>query len=66
MHTVQLEQLVQKLQSLPPQRVSEVENFIDSLRQHEKIASTQAALNAAETLLEEIWGNADDAHYDRL
>ena len=66
MHTVQLEQLVQKLQTLPPQRVSEVEDFIDSLHQRERLASTQAALNAAETLLEEIWGYADDAHYDRL
>ena len=67
MNTMVLEQLVQKLQMLPPQRVAEVEDFIDFLRLREQSeAATQAAMQAAEPVLESVWDNADDADYDRL
>ena len=67
MNTMVLEQLVQKLQMLPPQRVAEVEDFIDFLRLREQTeATTQAAMQAAEPVLEQVWDNADDADYDRL
>jgi len=59
--------LIEKLKSLPPERVAEVEDFVDFLRtRDEERALVRAASKASEPALAKIWDNDDDAAYDRL
>lgn len=53
--------LLEKLRSLPPERLAEVEDFVDFLahRQAGESGLTQAALT-------KVWDNPADADYDRL
>ena len=67
MQTPQIDQAVAKLKQLPPERVAEVEDFIDFLSQRDADqAMTQAAKLISEPVLNQIWDNEDDAEYDRL
>lgn len=62
-----IEQVIDKLQALSPERVSEVEDFIDFLSQRDTDRElTQEAMSAAEPVLEQVWDNPDDAEYDNL
>lgn len=62
-----IEQVVQKLQTLSPNRIHEVEDFIDFLSQRDTDQQlTQAAMAASEPALHAIWDNSDDAEYDKL
>ncbi len=62
-----IEQVVQKLQTLTPNRINEVEDFIDFLSQRDcNRQLTQAAMTTSETALNTVWDNADDAEYDKL
>ena len=59
--------LIAKLKDLHPQRVAEVEDFIDFLRTRDKErALARAATKAAEPAFGGIWDNDSDAAYDRL
>jgi hypothetical protein len=59
--------LLAKLQQLPPQRLAEVEDFIDFLRSREDDrAFAHAAARAAEPAFAKVWDNDEDAAYDRL
>ena len=59
--------ILEKLRQLPPERLAEVEDFVDFLRTREgDRALTQAAQQASEPPLAKVWENADDADYDRL
>ncbi len=59
--------LIAKLKELPPQRLAEVEDFVDFLRTREgNRAVVRAAAKAAEPAFARIWDNSDDAAYDRL
>jgi len=67
MQAQHIEQLVQKLQTLTPNRINEVEDFIDFLSQRDTDQQlTQAAMAASEPALNAIWNNTDDAEYDKL
>jgi len=67
MQPYQIEQVIQKLQALPPERVNEVEDFIDFLSQRDADRRlTQGAMAAAEPVLDQVWDNPDDAEYDKL
>ena len=67
MQEQRIEQMIHKLQSLPPETVTEVEDFIDFLSQRDtERRLTRAAMAVAEPALGAIWDNADDAEYDRL
>lgn len=67
MQTQQIEQVVQKLQALAPNRINEVEDFIDFLSQRDSDQQlTQAAMVASEPALNTVWDNPDDAEYDKL
>lgn len=67
MQTQQIDQVIQKLQALPPERVTEVEDFIDFLSQRDtERGLTQAAMAATGPTLNAIWDNPDDAEYDKL
>jgi hypothetical protein len=62
-----IEQIVHKLRTLRPERLGEVEDFIDFLSQREDERQlTRAAMSASETALTAVWNNPDDAEYDQL
>jgi hypothetical protein len=59
--------LIEKLKSLPPERVAEVEDFVDFLRaRDEERALVRAATRAAEPAFAKLWDNDADAAYDKL
>lgn len=58
--------LIEKLKELPPQRLAEVEDFVDFLRAREERRLTQAAAKASEPAFAKTWENDEDAAYDRL
>ena len=67
MEAQHIEQVVQKLEALAPNRIDEVEDFIDFLSQRDTDQQlTQAAMAASEPILNAIWSNDDDAEYDQL
>ena len=52
---------------MPPQRVAEVEDFVDFLRaRDEAMQLTAAAARASEPSFAQVWDNDDDAVYDHL
>jgi hypothetical protein len=59
--------LVEKLKDLPPQRLAEVEAFVDFLRSRELDAQlVRTATQVSEPAFKSVWDNSDDAEYDRL
>ena len=56
-----------KIQSLPPERLAEVEDFVDFLTTRSQDRRlTQAAARLSEDSFRAVWDNSDDAEYDRL
>lgn len=64
----QIEQaILEKMKGLRPERIAEVEDFVDFLKSRDEERSvTHAAGSLAEESLRKVWDNADDADYDRL
>lgn len=61
------ESLLDKIRNLPDERVAEVEDFVDFLRQrNEEHCLTHAASRLSESAFQKIWDNPEDADYDRL
>jgi len=59
--------IVEKLKGLPPERVAEVEDFVDFLwTRNENQRLTQAATMASIPAFNKVWNNFDDADYDQL
>ena len=59
--------ILEKMKGLRPERIAEVEDFVDFLKtRDEERGVTQAAGALAEESLRKVWDNADDADYDRL
>jgi hypothetical protein len=59
--------LIQKIRSLPPERITEVEDFVDFLKTRDQDrALTQAASRLSEEAFRQVWDNPDDTEYDRL
>lgn len=59
--------LIEKIDALSPERVEEVEDFVDFLRQKDQDRQlTRAATKIAEPSLKKVWDNPDDAVYDAL
>ena len=59
--------LFDKIKQLPPQRLAEVEDFVDFLREREaEQRLTQAAAKASEASFAQVWQNDDVAAYDRM
>ena len=59
--------LMDRIQALPPDRIAEVEDFVDflCLRERDR-ALASAAAAASEPSLAAIWDNPDDDAYDAL
>jgi hypothetical protein len=59
--------LIDKIKQLPPQRLAEVEDFVDFLREREADQSlTHAAAKASIASFANVWDNDEDAAYDRM
>jgi hypothetical protein len=59
--------LIDKIRQLPPQRLAEVEDFVDFLRSREdEQRLTRAAAKMAEVSFAAVWNNDEDAAYDRM
>lgn len=59
--------LIDKLDQLPPERVAEVEDFVDFLRHKDQDRRLmQAAAQTAAPSFKKVWDNPDDAVYDSL
>lgn len=61
------EELIEKIKSLPPDKLSEVEDFVDFLRQRgEDRNLARAVAKLSEDAFRKVWDHPDDADYDRL
>jgi hypothetical protein len=59
--------LIEKIRSLPPEKLVEVEDFVDFLKMRdEDRLVTRAATKLSEESFRQVWDNPDDAEYDRL
>ena len=68
MTKVEEQALLEKIRQLPPERLAEVEDFVDFLacRRAEERGLTHAAGQLATVAFSRIWDNPADADYDRL
>ena len=63
----QLQQVQEKLGHLTPERLTEVEDFIDFLHQRDQQNILQKTYaQASERAFSQVWDNDDDAVYDHL
>ena len=59
--------LLEKIRSLSPERLAEVEDFVDFLSQRSDDSTLSfAAMKLSEDAFRKVWDNPDDADYDRL
>jgi hypothetical protein len=59
--------LIEKIRTLSAERIAEVEDFVDFLRQRdEERRLLKAAAKLSENAFQEVWDNPGDAAYDRL
>lgn len=59
--------IIEKIKGLPPERVAEVEDFVDFLRmRNDDQRLTQAATKASTSAFNKVRYNPDDADYDKL
>lgn len=59
--------LIEKIRGLSSDKVVEVEDFVDFLRQRDSDRRmVRAAARLSEDSLSKVWDNPDDADYDRL
>lgn len=59
--------LIEKLKDLPPEKLVEVEDFVDFLRERDEARKfTHAAALMSEPAFAKVWDNESDAEYDRL
>ena len=59
--------LIEKIEELPPERIAEIEDFVDFIRSREQeraLARAAAATSAASFAA--IWSNPEDDAYDAL
>ncbi len=61
------DELIEKIKSLPPDKLSEVEDFVDFLRQRgEDRSLARGVTRLSEDAFRKVWDHPDDADYDRL
>ncbi len=60
--------LIEKIRSLPPEKVAEVEDFVDFLRERGEADAQMrfSSMRVSEKAFHEVWDNPDDAAYDDL
>ncbi len=63
----QVQTLVEKLEHLSPDRLAEVDDFIDFLQQRDQDKRLRRDYaQASEASFDQVWDNNDDAAYDAL
>jgi hypothetical protein len=61
------ETLMEKINALPPEKVVEVEDFVDFLRvRAQDRGLTRAASHMSQDVFRKVWDNPNDAAYDHL
>jgi len=61
------EDLLEKIKSLPPDKLTEVEDFVDFLRQRvDDRGLAHAVTKLSENAFRKVWDHPDDADYDQL
>lgn len=64
---MQTQNLFDKIQSLPPDKIAVVEDFVEFLRQRDDdILLTRVANKLSEKSFQKVWDNPDVAAYDNL
>ncbi len=63
---MQTETLIEKIKSLPPEQIGEVETFVDFISERAERRLVQAATRMSEGAFQKVWDNDEDAAYDRL
>jgi hypothetical protein len=64
---MQADALIEKIQTLPPEQLAEVEDFVDFIRlRGQQRALTRAAAAASAPSLAAVWDNPEDDAYDAL
>ena len=59
--------LIEKISDLPLERIAEVEDFVDFIRQRDLDKGlTRAAARASTPAFAAVWDNPEDAAYDAL
>jgi predicted CoA-binding protein len=59
--------LLQKIRSLPADKIAEIEDFIDFVRyKNEDLQMSRAAAKFSEAAFQRIWDNPEDDAYDSL
>jgi hypothetical protein len=59
--------LIQKIRQLPPQRLAEIEDFIDFLCLREENQNlVKASMQISEASFNSVWANDEDADYDNI
>jgi hypothetical protein len=58
--------LIEKIRSLGPERIAEVEDFVDFLLTRDERRLSKAATKLSEEAFRKVWDNAEDSVYDNL
>jgi hypothetical protein len=59
--------LIEKIRTLPPEKIAEVEDFVDFLSLKDQDRTLLRASNRlAEEAFQKVWDNPEDDEYDRL
>jgi hypothetical protein len=59
--------LIEKIKAIPPERLDEVEDFVDFIASRaQERALARAAADASTAVFAKIWGNPEDDVYDEL
>ena len=59
--------IIEKIRTLPPDRVAQVADFVDFISQKDQERQLlQAAGKMAEDAFKKVWDNSEDDVYDRL
>jgi hypothetical protein len=59
--------LIEKISTLAPERIAEIEDFVDYLRTRDSDrALTRASLAASQPAFAAVWSNPEDDAYDAL
>jgi hypothetical protein len=59
--------LIEKIEALPPERIAEIEDFVDFLRLREEARALRRDFMAAsEPAFARLWDNPQDSIYDAI
>ena len=61
---MQDKELLDKIKSLPPDKIAEVADFVDFLSNKDDRLLMEAAAKISESSFAAVWDNAHDAEYD--